>query len=73
MDTVGLPLPSEVLSSSLLEGTWSPDARPSFGCSWILGCSPDLALRLVSTLYKRGAVGREVKDSNDILVPAVAG
>jgi hypothetical protein len=74
IDRGALALPViDVPPPSLLPGTQSAEFRPSFGCSCILLWKPDLVLLFVSTLNKSGAVLFELNESNDILVPAVAG
>jgi len=75
MDRVALALPvTDVPPPSLLPGILSAETRSSAGCSCMLPDSPpDRALLFVSTLYSSGAELRELNDSSEILVPAVAG
>jgi hypothetical protein len=64
-----LPL-TDVAPPSLLMST---EFRPSFGCSCMLGSTPDLALRWVPILYRTGADARELKDISETFVPQLAG
>ncbi len=75
IDRVALALPViDVPPPSLLPGIQSAELRPSFGCSCILLWKPpDLVLLFVSTLNRSGPELFELNESNDILVPAVAG
>ncbi len=65
-----LPLIDVAAPPSLATST---DSRPSLGCSCILACTPDRPLVAVLILYRSGAEGRELSDSRESFVPAVAG
>jgi hypothetical protein len=71
-ETGGFVLPETDVFPSLLGGA-SADARPSLGCSCILGWTPEFVLLFVAILYKSGGFARELRDNSEILVPAVAG
>lgn len=69
-DNASLALPVADVPSSL--GA-SAELLLSFGCSCILDWSADAVLLFVSTRNRSGGAARELKESKDTLVPAVAG
>jgi hypothetical protein len=73
IESAALALPVTDVPPSLLPGT-SVELRPSLGCSCMLEWTPDRTLLFVSILYNGGGgFARELRDSRQTFVPAVAG